>query len=94
MRKMLRAAVVSAALAGAALTGVPAASAQVVEDNDGVLNGNNIAVQVPVNVCGNQVNVIAIPVLNAQSAVCKATAVAPQDNILAILGGKKHHDGY
>lgn len=90
MRKMLRAAVCSAAIAGAALVSAPAASAHTVEDNAGVLNGNDIAVQIPINACGNQINVIAVPILNAQKAVCTATAGAQQGVILGMLG----HGGY
>lgn len=88
MRKVLRATVCSVAIAGAALVGVPAASADAVGDanNNGILNGNDVAVQVPVNACGNQVNVIAVPVLNSVTGVCKADASAQQGTILGGLG--------
>ncbi|MDF5758925.1 chaplin [Spongiactinospora sp. TRM90649] len=41
-----------------------------------ILGGNQIKVPItaPINVCGNQVNVIAVPVLNPTSGVCTAGA--------------------
>ena len=87
MRKVLATSGLAATLVGAALLG-PAASADALEDNDGILNGNDIAVQAPINVCGNQVNVIAVPVLNSQSAVC--TAIANADQGIDIDAEKDH----
>lgn len=97
MRKSLKAATLAVAFAGAALTGVPAASAQTAEEtNAGLLNGSDVAVQVPVNVCGNQANVLALPILNSQRAACEASAGA-QQGVIGVEAdgedhGKKHDD--
>lgn len=93
MRKSLKAATLAVAFAGASLTGIPAASAQTAaENNAGLLNGTDVAVQVPVNVCGNQVNVIAVPVLNSQKAACEASAGAQQGVIGVEKDVDKDHD--
>lgn len=95
MRKTLTAAASAVAIAGVTMLGAPAASAGIGAGSDsGILNGNNIAVQVPVNVCGNQVNVIAVPVLNAVTGVCNAKAGADQGDVLGIVTGHHHDGGY
>ena len=67
MRTMKKALVLSVAAAGIALTGAGAASADagaagVAANSPGFLSGNliQVPVHVPVNVCGNTVNVIAL----------------------------------
>ena len=67
MRSMKKALVLSVAAAGIALTGAGAASADagaagVAANSPGFLSGNliQVPVHVPVNVCGNTVNVIAL----------------------------------
>ena len=67
MRKMKQALVLSAVAAGLALTGAGAASADagavgVAANSPGFLSGNliQVPVHVPVNICGNTVNVIAL----------------------------------
>lgn len=90
MRKSLQAATLAVAFAGASLTGIPAASAQTaVDESTGLVNVSDVGVQVPLNVCGNQVNVIAVPVLNSQTAECEASAGAQQG---AIAVGEDGHD--
>ena len=87
MRKIVTATASAVAIAGGMLFGAPAANAQLVDD---------VAVQVPVNVCGNQVNVIAVPVLNSVTGVCNAEAEADQDDNFIVgnlIGGGKHHGG-
>jgi hypothetical protein len=67
MRKMKQALVLSAVAAGLALTGAGVASADagavgVASNSPGFLSGNliQVPVHVPVNICGNSVNVIAL----------------------------------
>ncbi|KQV18623.1 MULTISPECIES: chaplin [unclassified Kitasatospora] len=67
MRNMKKAAVLSLAAAGLLLGSAGAATASseaeaVVAGSPGVLSGNNVQVpiHIPVNVCGNTVNVIAL----------------------------------
>jgi hypothetical protein len=67
MRTMKKALVLSAAAVGLALTGAGAASADagaagVAANSPGFLSGNliQVPVHVPVNVCGDTVNVIAL----------------------------------
>ena len=67
MRSMKKALVLSVAAAGIALTGAGAASADagaagVAANSPGFLSGNliQVPVHVPVNICGDTVNVIAL----------------------------------
>ncbi|MEJ3742314.1 chaplin family protein [Actinomycetes bacterium KLBMP 9797] len=69
--------------AGALLLGPTAAqadTAQISAGNDGVLNGTqvHVPIQVPVNVCGNAIGVLAIPV--AVNGVCANGAVMDVDH--------------